>query len=92
MIYNLAGVLGVDPGPLTLRELLWMAEGRGKSVWIHTSSLLAAIWSGNPNMKKPRLFKPREFNPYERARKGLRLTGETMQLFKGILLAKKGDD
>ena len=27
---KLAGVCGVDPGPLTLRELLWMAEARGR--------------------------------------------------------------
>src|SRR5690606_37357177 len=28
LTYQLAGLVGVDPGPHTLRELVWMAEGK----------------------------------------------------------------
>ena len=55
--------IGVDPGPLTLRELLWMAEGRAEADWAHTSAVLAAVWSANANLKKPKVFRPDEFNP-----------------------------
>ena len=35
----------MNPGPFTLRELIWMADGRGKSEWAHTS-LLATVVAG----------------------------------------------
>lgn len=43
MIYELAGVVGVDPGPLTLRELLWMSEGCRRELWSHTSLVCATM-------------------------------------------------
>ncbi len=35
MIDQLAGLVGVDPGPLTLRRLLQMAEGLQQAWWDH---------------------------------------------------------
>jgi hypothetical protein len=48
-----SGVFGVDPGPLTLRELLWMAEARAREAWAHTSAVLALIANVNrdPNLR-----------------------------------------
>ena len=52
VVYELAGVIGVDPGPLTLRELLWMSEARAREAWAHTSAGLALIANvnGDPNL------------------------------------------
>ena len=47
-MYRLAGVIGVDPTGLTLRELVWMAEGAQEERWNHTAILRAEIrapWS-----------------------------------------------
>jgi hypothetical protein len=61
----------VNPGPLTLRELLWMAEARGRDNWAHTSAILALIANVNRDPKKGRPFKPADFDPYAAlARKG----------------------
>jgi hypothetical protein len=57
-------VIGVEPGPFTLRELVWMAEGRGRDLWSHTSALLALIANVNRDPKKSRPLKPADFNPH----------------------------
>ena len=91
MIYELGGIIGVDPGPLTLRELLWMADGRGKATWSHTSALLSAIWTGNPNMKRPRFFRPDEFNPYRKLRRtGVRIMAKDIDVLKAAILGSRG--
>ena len=59
----MAGAIGVDPKTLTLRQLFWMAEGRAKDQWQHTSSLLALIANVNRDPKKTQEFKPSDFNP-----------------------------
>jgi len=56
VVYELAGVCGIDPGPLTLRELLFMAEARGRESWAHTSAILALIANVNRDPKKTRPF------------------------------------
>lgn len=50
---------------MTLRELLWMAEGRGREHWAHTSALLALLANVHRDPKKHRAFSPADFNPYE---------------------------
>jgi len=49
-------VLGLDPGPFTLRELLEMADGRARERWTHTSWLLAMMANVNRDPKKSRVF------------------------------------
>jgi len=49
---------------LTLRQLLWMAEGYGQDRWAHTSLICALIANGNRDPKKGRPLKPDDFNPY----------------------------
>ena len=63
LIWQLAGILGVDPGPLTLRELVWMAEARIKQQWAHTASLMALLANAHRDPKKGRAFKPADFDP-----------------------------
>ena len=53
------------PGPLTLRELAWMAQARQRSAWERTSWLLALIANVNRDPKRqPRAFRPADFDPY----------------------------
>jgi len=54
----------VNPRPLTLRQLLWMAEGIGRDRWAHTSLVCALIANAHRDPKKQRPFKPEDFNPY----------------------------
>ena len=70
----MAGVIGIDPGPLTLRELLLMAEARSEHNWAHTSALLALIANVNRDPKKSKAYKPADFNPFsERVRQAARV-------------------
>ena len=69
MIWQLAGLLGVDPGPLTLRELVWMAEARLQAEWAQTSSLMALIANAHRDPKKHGPFKPGDFDPTQKARR-----------------------
>lgn len=64
LIWQLAGIVGVDPRPLTLRELVWMSEARRREAWSHTASLLALTANVHRNpQKRPRPFSPAEFHP-----------------------------
>jgi hypothetical protein len=62
----LAGIVGIDPGRLTLRELLLMAEARSQSDWAHTSALLALVANVNRDPKKSKAYRPADFNPHAR--------------------------
>ena len=60
----MAGIVGVDPLPLTLRELVWMAEARRRDQWSHTATLLAMTANVNRNPKKRATpYSPLDFHP-----------------------------
>jgi hypothetical protein len=42
--FHLAGIVGVEPWGFTLRELVWLAEGRQHENWTHTASLMS-LWA-----------------------------------------------
>lgn len=68
LVYELAGICGVVPDFLTLRELLIMAEGRQRSQWNQTASILAMIANVNRDTsKRSTPFRPDEFNPFDNA-------------------------
>jgi ribonuclease D len=54
---------GVDPNPLTLRELVQMAEARETVRWNHTASLMALVANCNIDTKKTKPFEPADFHP-----------------------------
>jgi hypothetical protein len=96
LIWQTAGVLGIDPGPLSLRELAWMVEARRIDQWNHTASLLALWASIHRDPKKRRApFAPAEFHPLSASqrggtsRRGIRLTSERIGLLKVFLSDKK---
>jgi hypothetical protein len=62
--YELAGVVGVHPGPWSLRELLAAVKGRQRELWNHTSSLLAQLAEIHRDPKKrPRPYDAAEIHP-----------------------------
>jgi len=54
----------VNPDEFTLRELVLMAEGRGKLEWGQTSNLMALIANVLRDPKKGKISKTADFNPY----------------------------
>lgn len=70
MIFELAGFLGLDPRPWSLRELATMARGRAARQWDHTASLLAMTANVHRDVKKNRRgFHPSAFHPFMRRRR-----------------------
>jgi hypothetical protein len=55
-------MIGIDPRPFTLRELLLMGEGLGRSQWAQTSEIIAAIVRGYASY--PKKITAGMFNPY----------------------------
>src|SRR5690606_37726841 len=62
LVHQLAGLVGVDPGPYTLRELVWLAEGRQTEQWNHTSAVLAMLANVHRDPKR-RSYQPADFLP-----------------------------
>ncbi len=54
----------MNPGPFTLRELVWMADAKGRDEWSRTASLLALIANAHRDPKRARAFTPSDFNPF----------------------------
>jgi len=68
LVWELAGLVGLDPGPLTLRELVAMAEARLAHDWARGSMLMALLANCHRDPKKNRAFKPEDFNPLHQAK------------------------
>ena len=85
-VYYLAGTIGCDPGPLTLRELVAMVDGFCSNAWDHTSALNATIINSNPYVKtKVSLF---DFHPYKQQQKQ-ELPKADISILKTVFRAKK---
>ncbi len=85
----MAGVVGVDPGPLTLRELALMAEAKRQEAWDHTSTVLAMIFNANRDPKRQTAARPIDFHPLRRPeRRGIPLAAANISILKAF--AKKG--
>jgi hypothetical protein len=46
-----------------------MAEGRGRSLWQHTSSVLCLLANIHRDPRKGRPFTPQQFNPFHQQRR-----------------------
>lgn len=73
MIYMAAGAVGVDPGPLTLCELVWMMEGHGKDEWARASNIIAPLWNAVADLTKRKPFVADDFNPYSEPKETLKI-------------------
>jgi len=91
VVYQIAGVLGMDPGPFTLRELFWMVRGARIDAWNHTASLLAAVCSGFSSFtKRPQKFAPAQFHPFAGdARESRRFTVGALMKWKSFFKRKR---
>ena len=69
LVWQCAGIIGLDPRQLTLRELLAMAEARQREAWTRTASIMALIANANRDHKKTRAFKPSDFDPFSKSSK-----------------------
>jgi len=69
VIFELAGFVGLDPRPFTLRELSQMAHGRAARAWDHTASTLAMLANVHRDPKRSRTCAPIDFHPFERRRR-----------------------
>ena len=45
-----------------------MAEGKSKTAWDHTSTVVCAIYNSHMDGKKSKPFKPRQFHPHYAAK------------------------
>ena len=64
-----AGIVGIDPGPFKLRQLLVMAEAKSRQAWNHTASILAMLANTHRDPKKSRAARPADFHPHHRNEK-----------------------
>ena len=65
----------MNPDPFTLRELVNMAEGRGKMEWGQTSCLMALVANILRDPNKTKAVNPGDFNPYlQKAKPVMKIT------------------
>lgn len=79
----------MNPDPFTLRQLAWMAEGRGEFLWNMTASEMAL--QINMNRKKgAKAVSPSELNPYSSKRKAKVMLSvrDSMEALKKAFLGK----
>jgi hypothetical protein len=63
-IWALAGVIGIDPGPHTMRQLRIMAMARQRSDWNRTASMMSLFANANRDPAKSKVFVPADFHPF----------------------------
>lgn len=61
---EIAGYVGVDPYDFTLRELLYMRDGKEEVAWWHTAAVRSTIANSQRDpKKKPSPYTPDDFYP-----------------------------
>ncbi len=61
----LAGVIGIDPGPYTLAQLVEMAEARQRAFWAPFSEFMANFANSKRDPAKRRKpFRANDFSPF----------------------------
>lgn len=87
LIHEMAGIIGVDPGPFTWRELVWEAKAKRRHDWSQTSLVLMINANANRDPKKHRPFRQEDFMPDDlkegiRRMAGFRLTPQNLHVLK----------
>jgi hypothetical protein len=66
--------------------LFWLADGRDRTLWRHTSAVMALTANVNRDPKNGRPFEPADFDPYSNDEKThgdvIEVTPETVSEFK----------
>ncbi|MCC6360623.1 MAG: hypothetical protein IT450_17935 [Phycisphaerales bacterium] len=93
-VYEMAGLVGVDPAGLTPGELARMAHGRRLHDWDITSAGMALLANCNRDPKaRSKAFEPTDFHPFRRAKRAepVKMTKEqTLARLKAIYVAFGG--
>jgi hypothetical protein len=63
LIFELAGIAGVEPWSFSLRQLVWMAEKRRWADWDTTSSLIAKLHNVHC-AKRSDMITPDQIHPF----------------------------
>ena len=81
--------MGVDPNPLTLRELIWMVGARRQDQWSHTAAVLALTANVHRNPKKrSKPYSPAEFHPLV-DRKPVTISKTGIRVLKRVFVDKR---
>lgn len=81
--------MGVDPNPLTLRELIWMVGARRQDQWSHTAAVLALTANVHRNPKKrSKPYSPAEFHPLVE-RKPVTISKSGIRVLKRVFVDKR---
>ncbi len=80
---ELAGFVGIDPRPFTLRELAQMAKGRAVGSWDHTSHILWMIANVNRDPKR-RAHPIEDFHPFKKRKKRRGMSPERLRGMKSF--------
>lgn len=81
--------MGVDPNPLTLRELIWMVGARRQDQWSHTAAVLALTANVHRNPKKrSKPYSPAEFHPLVE-RKPVTIAKTGIRVLKRVFVDKR---
>lgn len=62
MIWEIAGILSINPLPYTFRELAWMVKAHQNDIWVKISHVMASALNANPFLKEA--YKAADVNPY----------------------------
>ena len=79
--------MGVAPGPLTLRELVWMTEAKRREAWQHTSSVLATLANIHRDPKKrSRPYAATDFQPVDARGHSSKPVNADIQILKRVFV------
>jgi len=102
VIDELAGILQMDPGPFTLRQLCRMSMAHRRQLWDHTAEILSIQAEINRDRKKRRRpFRASEFHPFPRHRNnreplrgrgGIPVTGDTIGMLAEAIVGRPLED
>jgi len=87
----LSGVLGIDPGPWTLRDLVRMHTGFRRDRWGRSASVMSLIANCHKDPKKGRAFDASDFTPADvrvvtRRPGAIPLTPSTLRAMKKLFV------
>lgn len=91
MIWELAGIAGMDPDPYTLAQLERLARGRQRSEWAQTSMMLCTFANAHRDRRlRPYPFTPDDFDPFAEYRpRGLPFNKETSRILAQAITGQR---
>ena len=87
-MWEAAGIVGINPGRVSMRRLLQMTKARQNDLWWHTASVIAVLVNAHRdrrNLSQP----PSDFHPETVAKR--RVPAGRMRLTRGNVGLPKGD-